>query len=365
MAELDLGRVVGRDGQGVPTGGTAGQVLKKRSATDYDAEWGNEDLGLTGASVGDLARVAAVDANGRPTSWTKAPLNEIKCNKNLLDNWYFVGGGSQQGGGQFPINQRGQTSYSNDGYTIDRWKSGTYGIAEITASGVNFGKTIAPNGYNLYSQYVPIDDSWVGKTFTLSALGSEGLVKGSGVLSASNYVDTNSVSNTYSRFRYKYDNTNKCVSVDAIMDLTNIIWYAVKFELGSEQTLAHLENGEWVLNEIPDYGEELAKCQRFYRPLGIGEWFLGQSDGTDHHMWLSAKFDPPMAGTPTLSIIDTNINFAGMWIATDINNTSASIVSANANPNGVIYACISIPNQCEQGKMYGCNKNFIAANADL
>lgn len=33
-------------------------------------------------------------------------------NRNLLDNWYFVGGGSQQGGGQFPINQRGETSYS-------------------------------------------------------------------------------------------------------------------------------------------------------------------------------------------------------------------------------------------------------------
>lgn len=77
MAELDLGRVVGRDGQngqGVPPGGTAGQVLRKRSATDYDAEWGNEDLGLTGASVGDLVRVNAVDANGRPTSWAHVAL---------------------------------------------------------------------------------------------------------------------------------------------------------------------------------------------------------------------------------------------------------------------------------------------------
>src|SRR5699024_7637111 len=47
-------------------------------------------------------------------------------NPNLLDNWYFIGGGSQQGGGQFPINQRGQTSYSNSGdsiiMSVDRWK---------------------------------------------------------------------------------------------------------------------------------------------------------------------------------------------------------------------------------------------------
>lgn len=44
-----------------------------------------------------------------------------KSNPNLLDNWYFVGGGSQQGGGQFPINQRGETEYATNGYTIDRW----------------------------------------------------------------------------------------------------------------------------------------------------------------------------------------------------------------------------------------------------
>lgn len=43
---------------------------------------------------------------------------------NLLDNWYFVGGGSQQGGGQFPINQRGQTRYTGGNiYGIDRWQS--------------------------------------------------------------------------------------------------------------------------------------------------------------------------------------------------------------------------------------------------
>ena len=44
---------------------------------------------------------------------------------------------------------------------------------------------------------------------------------------------------------------------------------AVKLELGSEQTLAHNEGTEenpvWVLNEIPDYGEELRKCQRYYQ----------------------------------------------------------------------------------------------------
>ena len=31
---------------------------------------------------------------------------------NLLDNWYFAN----------PVNQRGQTSYTGTGYTVDRWE---------------------------------------------------------------------------------------------------------------------------------------------------------------------------------------------------------------------------------------------------
>lgn len=42
-------------------------------------------------------------------------------NPNLLDNWYFIGGGSQQGGGQFPVNQRGLLEYAQAVYGIDRW----------------------------------------------------------------------------------------------------------------------------------------------------------------------------------------------------------------------------------------------------
>lgn len=41
------------------------------------------------------------------------------------------------------------------------------------------------------------------------------------------------------------------------------VWLGAKgLELGTEQTLARKENGNWVLNEIPDYAETLAKCQR-------------------------------------------------------------------------------------------------------
>lgn len=37
---------------------------------------------------------------------------------------------------------------------------------------------------------------------------------------------------------------------------------AAKLELGPTQTLAHREGDRWVLNEVPEYGEQLRRCQR-------------------------------------------------------------------------------------------------------
>jgi hypothetical protein len=39
MPTVDLGLVVGSNGQGVPTGGSAGQILAKNSSSNYDAGW--------------------------------------------------------------------------------------------------------------------------------------------------------------------------------------------------------------------------------------------------------------------------------------------------------------------------------------
>lgn len=39
MPTVDLGLVVGSNGQGVPTGGSAGQILAKKSSSNYDTGW--------------------------------------------------------------------------------------------------------------------------------------------------------------------------------------------------------------------------------------------------------------------------------------------------------------------------------------
>lgn len=65
MTTLDMGRVVGRDGVGVPSGGSAGQILAKNSSANYDTKWINAPSGggasgnylpLSGGKVtGDVA----------------------------------------------------------------------------------------------------------------------------------------------------------------------------------------------------------------------------------------------------------------------------------------------------------------------
>lgn len=258
-------------------------------------------LGLTGASVGDLVRVAAVDANGKPTSWRKAPLCEIKTNPNLLDNWYFVGGGGRQGGGQFPINQRGKTSYTNAEYGIDRWRTSASGNVTIKSDSVSVSVSGVTNFYQIVNPIpagtkitisVLCKNTSVGMRFGLRNTSWGGMLvcdlqDGLSILSGtipSDYTD---------KIYFAFWSHSGTPSVDII---------AAKLELGSEQTLAHQENGQWVLNEIPDYGEELAKCQKYY--IKINRSVLsGFSNSAGSYAYVSTGI--LMKSNPTITVQNT------------------------------------------------------------
>ena len=62
---------------------------------------------VTEAVRWDIAQTALTDANkAQARTNIDAGKNGAWSNRNLLDNAYFVGGGSQLGDGVFPINQR-------------------------------------------------------------------------------------------------------------------------------------------------------------------------------------------------------------------------------------------------------------------
>lgn len=143
-------------------------------------------------------------------------------NPNLLDNWYFA----------YPVNQRNVSGTIDAvGYFLDRWKL------------VSGSVTIGSNGITLNGTIAQILETAVGTDVTASALTTEGVVVAS------------------------YDNNSKTISLTG----TGQTFVAAKLELGTQQTLAHQENGVWVLNEIPDYGEQLARCQRHQLRVGYKE----------------------------------------------------------------------------------------------
>ena len=166
------------------------------------------------------------------------------CNPNLLDNWYFGN----------PVNQRGQTSYTGAGYTIDRWKLFASGSVAITdgglqfSSAVNFGQVLegsrVPNGIKATAS-VLTDEGLAAVTFSLSGEAQQTV---SAIVGGTSLYFTGNWNNA---------------GVHLIMLDGSELVKAVGLELGSQQTLAHQENGAWVLNEIPDYGEQLRRCQRY------------------------------------------------------------------------------------------------------
>ena len=180
-----------------------------------------------------------------------------KVNPNLLDNWYFAN----------PVNQRGQTIYtsSENQYSIDRWikEPGTLTIADGYIS-------LDMTGLCGIAQRIETDlfKALAGKTLTASVLYKDGQLKKVTFTPDSSYTDIDfwkGLGNGFGDILYRWSNgsPNFTYANSQHCDLV-----AIKLELGDQQTLAHQdENGNWVLNEIPDYGEQLARCQRYFQRL--------------------------------------------------------------------------------------------------
>lgn len=199
---------------------------------------------------------------------------------NLLDNWYFGN----------PVNQRGQTEYARDGYTVDRWALVSTGAGSFLLHGSdNYSADVKGTFY----QQSENERFIVGAKYTLSVL--RGMIT-----SPTLYHDTFDLtaSNGWkSRFNvnggtfgFYYGKNTSDIQFD-LDDTKTLI--AVKLELGSTQTLAHREGDKWILNEVPDYGEQLRRCQRYFQTFATES--LRPTNALD--------FRPVMRATPALSTI--------------------------------------------------------------
>lgn len=235
---------------------------------------------------------------------------------NLLDNWYFVGGGSQQGGGQLPINQRGQTEYTTAGYTIDRWALLRNTTLTLTSDCIRLAPRGSP-GVSFIYQKLENPAIYAGKQTTFSVLLRAPAVGGYIAFFGTNYIslgDTDFAAGTNGLVACSVVATDGLVGVGiAINSVTtatdDLQLYAAKLELGSQQTLAHQDaEGNWVLNDPPpNYQQELAKCQRYQIPFRYANSDLrvraSVLNGTDY-LFFMVPVPTSLRGSPTIENAD-------------------------------------------------------------
>lgn len=173
------------------------------------------------------------------------------------------------------INQRGKTEYTAKGYSVDGWFA-SYNNTKVTVG--DGGITFANEGTQslFIQQRIENPERLYGKTVTLSAIiEGHGLLQSTGNVpsalpSATTRVCTlvfaESPNSGTARTALFMGTDGKLVMQFAINVGSSYKVKAVKLELGDTQTLAHQDAaGNWVLNEVPDYGTELLRCQRYYQ----------------------------------------------------------------------------------------------------
>lgn len=298
-------------------------------------------LNETGAEVDKVTGLFTKNENATMGEKQMARLNIAAggSNDNLLDNAYFVGGGSQLGDGIFPINQRGQTSYSNGtNTTIDRWKT-EYSSISVGADGLTWTAT----GDN--KQFEQIIENYKlieGETYTATidcdiSAGSARLFVG-GVSSpwptvAGSAVNVSSgITSVTFTFTRESGYTGQYKLVLASIGSCTVKLRKFKLEKGTVSTLA---------NDVPpDFGAELAKCQRrLFRvsPMGTSQrGYAGfGSANSSKNILVFVPTPATLAAQPTVSF--SNCNAYNYVAGGSIAISSISIDSWTQN--GVFLSC--------------------------
>lgn len=245
----------------------------------YTHRWSGEEIdrGIDRAKEGGALDVALSNKADRQLS-NLSSVQQALANlgagvrPNLLDNPYFVGGGSQLGSGVFPINQRGLTLYG-PGTSLNRWTCD--GNVSINKDYVSFN--------SVFYQNVPWSkmESLLGKTLTLSVFFDENNAESGTITLANSYQNQQIVPTSTPVLQLVVDPNGAC---QLFRYANGASPKAVKCENGPDQTLFYQKSdGTYALLPQPDmdYETQLAKCQSY------GEAMVG---GRAHGIATSSTF---------------------------------------------------------------------------
>lgn len=268
-------------------------------------------------------------------------------NPSLFINGYFAD----------PINQRGQTEYTENGYSIDGFMlQNMSGSAKISIQS-DCIRIIAKNNDGIIQRFER-KTLRAGETLTCSVLTkSEGLLTSTFVLSETTTIKQYNNSLWGCVYGIADDgwviypaivyNQNNVKQIDII---------AVKLERGPRQTLAHKdESGNWVLNDPPpDKVLELMKCQKYYIKTRISRIpCMVITDGTSlTSLMVPLKLPVPMRiNKPAITqfVINDWISIEGDMYNANVSVASVSVVddgfcSRDGNIGLLVHLSNNVPN---------------------
>lgn len=282
-------------------------------------------------------RLDAVGVLGGSTQQALANLG-AGVRPNLLDNPYFVGGGT--GWGVFPVNQVGfKSADMYDTATFDRWRLYSYTSGAVT---------LTENGVNLNGQFdygVTLEHSRIPEIpnlpITISALTSDwALITATGILQNNGQTENFGIpfengitANLIFIRRWNVDYLDLFFFQLTAPTETTII--AAKLEIGDTQTLAYQdEEGVWHLLPQPDmdYSTQLRKCQYYFEEIPI---WTGLSAGDQFGSFdLFVPFKSTKRTVPTITVSTFSTGKSGMAEFWDGESWNSFDVTTVQNTNG-------------------------------
>lgn len=231
--------------------------------------------------------------------------------------------------------------YTGNRYMVDRWKitydngqiSITDGYVSFLGSGVNFSQFLDENVYK------PLR----GKTVTLSIIGrGDCQIVSEDAPYSYNAAFLNSDVFTLASFSFITKSDSDRFIFHIKPNTSNPVdILAAKLELGSTQTLAHQENGVWVMNEVPEYGEQLRRCQRYHYRLrshnnnNYAIFAYGMKQSTTEARFI-ISFPAPLRTRPV-------ITYSGAFLISDgkTDYTVSEVTAQSFNGESICLTCKS------------------------
>ena len=223
--------------------------------------------------------------------------------RNLLDNSDF----------RNPVNQRGQTDYTSNGYTIDRWGlySGAVGVSSlgyITTSGQMYQKIAIPTD----------------KVYTFAIENDAGIASITGI--PANGIHSATLGNALIKIETIDEYAEVVIEPSEGHNLAGAYWAA-------------LYEGSYTADTLPPYvpkgyAQELAECQRYYELVGVHKY----STGRIGEVYFDIQFTQKRISPTVIMALDTaSNNIANRGEVWNAKRTSAGGLLFYANDTNLSY----------------------------